>query len=59
MPPVSARKVVQTYMSKLRQILPAGMLVTRQTGYGLWCRPMPSTRGGSSDSRRGRRRARP
>jgi len=34
-PPVSARKVVQTYVSKLRQILPEGMLVTHQTGYAL------------------------
>jgi predicted ATPase/DNA-binding SARP family transcriptional activator len=34
-PPVSARKVVQTYISKLRQILPDGLLVTRQTGYAL------------------------
>ena len=34
-PPVSARKVVQTYVSKLRHILPAGTLVTTQTGYRL------------------------
>ncbi len=34
-PPVSARKVVQTYVSKLRQLLPPRMLVTRQTGYAL------------------------
>ncbi len=34
-PPVSARKVVQTYVSKLRQVLPDGVLLTRQTGYAL------------------------
>ena len=28
-PPVSARKVLQTYVSKLRQVLPDGMLLTR------------------------------
>src|SRR3954463_7266264 len=34
-PPTSARKVVQTYVSKLRQVLPDGSLVTHQTGYAL------------------------
>ena len=34
-PPVTARKVVQTYISKLRQVLPADLLVTRSTGYRL------------------------
>src|SRR4051812_17009585 len=34
-PPVSARKVVQTYVSKLRHLLPADVLVTRATGYAL------------------------
>jgi len=34
-PPVSARKVVQTYVSKLRQVLPEGLLQTHQTGYAL------------------------
>ena len=34
-PPVSARKVVQTYVSKLRQVLPDGLLLTHQTGYAL------------------------
>ena len=34
-PPLSARKVVQTYISKLRQILPEGILVTHQSGYAL------------------------
>jgi predicted ATPase/DNA-binding SARP family transcriptional activator len=38
-PPVSARKVVQTYISRLRQVLPAGMLVTRATGYVLCVDP--------------------
>jgi predicted ATPase/DNA-binding SARP family transcriptional activator len=38
-PPVSARKVVQTYVSKLRQLLPSGMLVTHQTGYALHAPP--------------------
>ena len=34
-PPVSARKVVQTYISKLRHVLPDGLLLTHQTGYAL------------------------
>jgi len=34
-PPVSARKVVQTYVSKLRHVLPPDVLVTRATGYAL------------------------
>jgi DNA-binding SARP family transcriptional activator len=33
--PVSARKVIQTYVSKLRQVLPVGILATRATGYVL------------------------
>jgi predicted ATPase/DNA-binding SARP family transcriptional activator len=38
-PPVSARKVLQTYVSKLRQVLPDGMLLTRPTGYTLLVGP--------------------
>src|SRR4051812_3362637 len=38
-PPVSARKVLQTYVSKLRQVLPDGMLLTRPTGYTLLVEP--------------------
>ncbi len=34
-PPLSARKVVQTYVSKLRQVLPEGSLLTHPTGYAL------------------------
>jgi len=34
-PPVTARKVIQTYISKLRRVLPAGLLVTSATGYRL------------------------
>jgi predicted ATPase/DNA-binding SARP family transcriptional activator len=38
-PPVSARKVLQTYISKLRQVLPQGMLLTRPAGYTLCLEP--------------------
>ena len=38
-PPVSARKVLQTYVSKLRQVLPDGMLLTRPAGYTLLVGP--------------------
>jgi DNA-binding SARP family transcriptional activator len=38
-PPVSARKVLQTYVSKLRQVLPDGMLLTRPAGYSLLVGP--------------------
>jgi len=38
-PPVSARKVVQTYISKVRQVLPDGMLLTRPSGYTLCLGP--------------------
>src|SRR6478752_8530418 len=38
-PPVSARKVLQTYVFKLRQVLPDGMLLTRPTGYTLLVGP--------------------
>jgi predicted ATPase/DNA-binding SARP family transcriptional activator len=38
-PPVSARKVLQTYISKLRRLLPDGMLLTRPTGYTLLLDP--------------------
>jgi DNA-binding SARP family transcriptional activator len=38
-PPVTARKVLQTYISKLRQVLPDGMLLTRPTGYTLCLGP--------------------
>jgi DNA-binding SARP family transcriptional activator len=37
--PISARKVVQTYISKLRRVLPPGVLVTRPTGYALRADP--------------------
>lgn len=38
-PPVSARKVLQTYISKLRQVLPNGTLLTRTAGYTLLVGP--------------------
>lgn len=38
-PPVSARKVIQTYVSKLRQVLPRGVLLTQATGYTLRVHP--------------------
>jgi DNA-binding SARP family transcriptional activator len=34
-PPISARKVLQTYVSKLRRLLGSDVLVTRATGYVL------------------------
>jgi len=37
-PPVSARKILQTYVSKLRQVLPPGMVLTRPAGYTLLVR---------------------
>src|SRR4051812_31303716 len=38
-PPVSARKVLQTYVFKLRQVLPDGMLLTHPAGYSLLVGP--------------------
>lgn len=38
-PPVSARKVLQIYVSKLRQVLSDGMLLTRPAGYTLRLAP--------------------